>query len=122
MRSVHFLVLSFLIPSCLLLIKFQIALKTCTSAAIFVSRDEQNGSSQASVAPYTIIAYPDQGVPTVDLLGNDINAMTWTPRFPAGASTCHPSPSPFHAPLFSYAGSTPKLTPVHRHKGAHKCC
>lgn len=61
------------------------SLKPCTPVNITVGRDAQNGSTQPSVPPYTIIAYPDQGVPTVDLLGAGPD-LVWTPRIPAGRS------------------------------------
>lgn len=55
--------------------------------------------------PYTVIAYPEQGIPTVDLVGST-STLTWTPRFAAGESTCLPCPcrthtvdSRFSAPL-----------------------
>jgi len=90
----------------------QVTLQSCTSASVFVDRDPENTSPQGPVAPYTIIAYPDQGTPTVDLLGNGPDNMSWTPRFPPGAYswlTGRQPPSPL-LPVSS-ARSTPKIAP-----------
>ncbi|PVF98681.1 hypothetical protein CPB86DRAFT_704632 [Serendipita vermifera] len=60
------------------------ALGSCRPASLFVQRDAtDNAGAPAPAPPYTMIAYPESGIPTVDLLGSGDN-LSWTPRFPAG--------------------------------------
>lgn len=62
-------------------------INSCTPLSLYVSRGENNDPNIQPVPPYTLIAYPEQGVPVVSPLGTPSGTpptVSWTPPFAAG--------------------------------------
>ncbi|KAG9035207.1 hypothetical protein FS842_003734 [Serendipita sp. 407] len=62
-----------------------ITLHSCTAVGIDTGRDESmNDATVQPSPPYTMIAYPENGVPIASPLGSTGKNMQWVPQFAAG--------------------------------------